>query len=221
MANPIIVTGASGALGHAVVCRLVEQGERVVGIDRGEPRGMSGAALELGGVDLTEPSSVTSAMARIVAQEGPPRGLVTIAGGFAFEPVAEGSAETFDKMYQMNVRTAVSMVYAALPHLTQTKGSIVTIGAAAALQPGAGMAPYAASKAAIHALTQSLADEMSGKGVRVNAVLPTILDTPTNRQSMPDADPAQWVSLDDAASAIVYLLSEAASGVNGALVRLG
>ena len=120
-------------------------------------------------------------------------------------------------MYQMNVRTAVVASQAALSHLAATgSGRIVNVGALAALKAGMGMGAYAASKAGVVRLTEALAEEVKDRGVTVNAVLPSIIDTPTNRPDMPDADPGRWVSPTALASVIAFLLSDEAAAVTGA-----
>ena len=119
----------------------------------------------------------------------------------------------------MNVQTAANASRAATPHLRRSSaGRIVNVGANAALKASLGMGPYAASKAGVHSLTQSLAEELKSDGVTVNAVLPSILDTPTNRTDMPKADFGSWVTLDELAAVMLFLASEAASGVTGALI---
>jgi len=117
----------------------------------------------------------------------------------------------------MNVLTAAAASKAALPHLASGGGAIVNVGANGAVKAAAGMGPYAASKAGVHRLTESLAEEWKGK-VRVNAILPSILDTPANRADMPKADPSDWVSPAEAAAVILFLASDAASAVTGALL---
>ncbi|MCQ8184212.1 SDR family oxidoreductase [Parvularcula maris] len=213
MLGTIIVTGAAGVLGRAVCAKVEEAGGRALGVDLA-PEVPSG----VGGVDLTDEAAVTEAFGKLAAS-GPIQGLANIAGGFVWEKVEGGSAESFDRLYRMNLRTAVLASRAVLPHLSQG-GAIVNVGAAAAAAPGEGMAPYAASKAGVSALTESLAEELRVRRIRVNAVLPTILDTPTNRGDMPDADFAAWVDPEDAAEAVVFLLSEQARAVTGASLKL-
>jgi NAD(P)-dependent dehydrogenase (short-subunit alcohol dehydrogenase family) len=119
----------------------------------------------------------------------------------------------------MNVTTAANACRAALPHLrASTAGRIVNVGANAALRSGAGMGAYAASKAGVHRLTESLAEELKADRITVNAVLPSILDTPANRADMPKADPSAWVSPAELSAVILFLASAAASAVTGALV---
>ena len=144
-------------------------------------------------------------------------GLANIAGGFTWQPVADGEIESFDKMFAINLRTA-AIASRAATGLMKAGGAIVNVGANAVAAPGMGMAPYAASKAGVHALTQSLADELGGRNIRVNAILPTILDTPTNRADMPDADTSDWVKPEAAADVVAFLLSDQSRCVTGALL---
>lgn len=219
MAN-FIVTGGLGVLGRAVVAELAGQGHRVAAVDIAPAPDDAGGGTVFGSVDLADEAAVGTAFGAAVAALGGLDGLVNVAGGFAWEPVEGGSLETWDAMQRINLRTALVATRTALPHLG-AGGAIVNIGAAAAARPGTGMAPYAASKAGVMALTQSLAEELKARGIRVNAVLPTILDTPANRRDMPDADPAAWVQPAAAARVIAFLLSDAAGPINGAGIPLG
>jgi NAD(P)-dependent dehydrogenase (short-subunit alcohol dehydrogenase family) len=145
--------------------------------------------------------------------------LINIAGGFRWETVRAGSLDTWDLMYRINVRTAVAASQAALPHLLASgDGRIVNIGAAGALKAAAGMGAYAASKAGITKLTEALADELKDQGVTVNALLPSIIDTPANRADMPGADSTRWVKPEQLAGTIAFLLSEPARAITGALI---
>jgi len=219
MSRVVIVTGASGALGRAVVARLKADGAIVAAVDAA-PSVEIEADLTLPGVDLADVASVGAAFDTVVATLGAVHGLANVAGGFVWEPMMGGEADSWDRMFRTNLLTAALASRSALPHLLKQGGAIVNVGAAGAIDPATGMAPYAASKAGVMALTRSLADEVRGKGVRVNAVLPTILDTPTNRRDMPDADPAGWVRPADAAEVIAFLLSDASVAVNGAGIAL-
>ncbi len=216
----VIVTGAFGALGTAVVSELAAQGDTVVAVDRAPAPAAFDGALALGGVDLAEEAEVSAAYLKAVERFGGLDGLVNIAGGFVWESFEEGSLESFDRMYRINLRTAANSCRCALPHLLVSRGAVVNVGAAAAVRAGAGMAPYAASKAGVLALTESLADECRSTGVRVNAVLPTIIDTVANRESMPDADTSAWVRPQAAAKVVAFLLSPAAGAVTGSGVLL-
>lgn len=216
----VIVTGGFGALGRAVVAGLTQRGFTVAAVDVAPAPAGFPAALALGGVDLTDEKAVSAAYAAVAEKLGALNGLVNIAGGFVWEPVEGGTLANWDKMYQMNLRTAATSSAAALPHLLRQGGAIVNVGAAAAAQPGVGMAPYTASKAGVRALTESLAEEMRGKKVRVNAILPTIIDTPANHAAMPDADSSAWVRPEAAAKVIAFLLSDESAAITGASLPL-
>ncbi len=215
----IAITGASGALGKVVVDSAAARGARVACIDRAATKGGAAAdRIELGGVDLTDPAQALHAVDAAAAHFGRLDVLVNIAGAFAFETISDGDPKTWQRLYAINVMTAMNASRAAIPHLVASgAGRIVNIGATGALQAGAGMGAYAASKAAVHRLTEALASELKGK-VTVNAVLPSTIDTPANRRDMPKADFAAWVTTAELANAILFLASDAASGVTGALV---
>ncbi len=215
----IVVTGAMGALGKVVAEVTLARGARVACIDHA-PSQIAAAPnrFELGGVDLSDAAQTGQAIAAVVAQFGRLDALINIAGGFAFEAVAEGNPKTWQRMYELNVLTALNASQAAIPHLaTSGVGRIINVGAMGALQAGAGMGPYAASKAGVHRLTEALAAEWKGK-ITVNAVLPSTIDTPANRASMPKADFAKWVTPKELAEVILFLASDAASAVTGALI---
>lgn len=217
MTGIVAVTGAAGALGRKTVEILGAAGWTVVGIDLSEVAADS-VALALGGVDLTDEAAMAGAAARISAELGQLDGLVNIAGGFAWETVADGSVATWDRLYAMNVRTALIASRALLPMITASRGAIVNIGAAAATKAAAGMGAYAASKSGVARLTEALAEEVKAQGVRVNAILPSILDTPANRADMPDADFGSWVTPTQLAGVAAFLLSPAADAITGALI---
>ncbi|MBS0349183.1 MAG: SDR family NAD(P)-dependent oxidoreductase [Proteobacteria bacterium] len=217
----IVVTGGFGFLGSALATRLVKEGARVALIDRAPVPASSLPCVELalGEVDLGSPESASKAFGRIAETLGSIDALVNVAGGFLWETLASGCVESWDRMYGMNLRTAVIASQAALPYLlARGSGRLVNVGALGAVKAAAGMGAYAASKAGVARLTEALAEELKDKGVTVNAVLPSIIDTPANRADMPDADPTRWVSADALASVIVFLLSEEASAVSGALI---
>lgn len=212
-----IVTGALGALGTAVVRALEAAGAKVAAIDAA-PVPAGGNNLAYGGVDLSDSDAAGTAIARAISDMGGLDGLVNVAGTFRWESVADGDVATWDLLYRINVRTAVMASKAALPALEKSKGAIVNVSAAASAKAAAGMGAYTASKSGVSRLTEALADEMKDKGVRVNAVLPTIIDTPANRKDMPDADFSKWVSPDALADAILFLLSDKARAITGALL---
>lgn len=215
----IVVTGASGALGKVVAETASARGARVAGIDYAPAQiPATPTRLELGGVDLTDAAKAKAAIEAVVAHFGALDALINIAGGFAFETVADGGPGTWQRMYALNVMTALNASRAAIPHLISSgAGRIVNIGAMGALQAGSGMGAYAASKAGVHRLTEALAAELKGK-VTVNAVLPSTIDTAANRASMPKADFTKWVTPKELADVILFLASDAASAVTGALL---
>jgi NAD(P)-dependent dehydrogenase (short-subunit alcohol dehydrogenase family) len=215
----VVVTGASGALGKVVVEAALARGARVGGINHTTSQlPVTANRIELGGIDLTDAAQAKEAIDVIASHFGGLDVLINVAGGFAFETVAEGETKNWQRMYALNVLTALHASRSAIPHLvTSRSGRIVNVGAMAALQAGSGMGPYAASKAGVHRLTEALASEWKGK-LTVNAVLPSIIDTPANRASMPKADFEKWVKPEELAEVILFLASDAASAVTGALI---
>jgi NAD(P)-dependent dehydrogenase (short-subunit alcohol dehydrogenase family) len=214
-----VITGALGALGRVVAEMALARGAKVAGVDHAQAQvPASSERLELGGVDLTDPAQAAKAIEAAARHFGKLDALINIAGGFAFETVADGDAQTWQRMFALNVMTARNASHAALPHLSASgAGRIVNVGAMGALQAGSGMGPYAASKAAVHRLTEALAAECKGK-VTVNAVLPSTIDTAANRASMPKADFSKWVTPQELTEVILFLTSDAASAVTGALI---
>ncbi|MGA0605214.1 SDR family NAD(P)-dependent oxidoreductase [Phenylobacterium sp. VNQ135] len=220
MADRIIaITGAAGVLGSAVAQAAAELPCKLALIDHAKAcPGPNGAFIQTG-VDLTDAGQAGAAIDAVADKLGGLDVLLNIAGGFRWETIEGGSSDTWPQLYRLNVLTATNASRAAIPHLKRSAaGRIVNVGSAAALKAGLGMGAYAASKAGVHALTQSLAEELKADGVTVNAVLPSIIDTPTNRADMPDADFSAWVAPKDLAAVILFLASEAATPVTGALV---
>lgn len=219
----IAITGAFGVLGSAVATAAAAQGARLALLDfaQAPPAGLPSGSevLVLGGVDLTDMVAAGAAVDAVADRFGGLDALLNIAGGFRWETLEDSGYESWHKLFQMNVQTAANTSRAATPHLRRSPaGRIVNVGANAALKASLGMGPYAASKAGVHSLTQSLAEELKADGVTVNAVLPSILDTPANRVDMPQADFGSWVAPEELAAVILFLASEAASGVTGALI---
>lgn len=213
----IIVTGAAGILGQALVRRLVDDGLDVAALDLADSIPDVGQAHSLGGVDLTDAAATADAVAQL-AGDGALAGLANIAGGFVWEMHGADSPASYEKMYRLNVQSAVNACTAALPALRKGQGAMVNVAAAATLKAGAGMGAYAASKAGVMKLTEALAAEELDSGVRANAVMPSIIDTPANRADMPDADFGKWVSPEALAAVIAFLLSDAAAPVTGACI---
>jgi NAD(P)-dependent dehydrogenase (short-subunit alcohol dehydrogenase family) len=217
-----IVTGGTGGLGGAVVARLLEEGWRVVvpwiaerELERLEPH----ERLELIQADLFDADAV-AAVAAAGAREAdaPLRGVVNLVGGFAAgDRVHATSIEEFERQFRLNLRPTYLVSQAALPHLLEAGvGSIVCVGTRAALQPFRGAAGYVASKAAVIAFAQAVAVEYKDDGIRCNAILPSVIDTPANRASMPNADHDRWVKPADIAGVISHLLSDDSAPVSGA-----
>jgi len=221
MAQVAVVTGAFGALGRVVAHAAVEAGYEVAALDfaAAPAPGLDPKVMPLGGVDLADPSQALSAIEAVLVRFGRIDALFNIAGGFAWETIADGSIAAWERLHRLNLLTALNASKAALPHLVAAGGgAIVNVGANAALKAGVGMGAYAASKAAVHRLTEAMAEEWKGRGLTVNAVLPSIIDTPANRADMPDADFAKWVTPADLAAVMLFLASPEARSVTGALV---
>ena len=222
----IVVTGGFGALGGAVAEAAARRSASVAAVDctPAAPTGLAGRlgpkALIVGGVDLSLPHAAQRAMSEVSARYGRIDALLNIAGGFRWEKIADAAnAESWDRLFAINLKTALNASRAAIPHLLESgEGRIVNVGAQAAVRASEGMGAYAASKAAVHRLTESLADELKLKGVTVNAVLPLIIDTPANRADMPSADFSRWVSPAEIAAVILFLASGEAGAVTGALI---
>lgn len=219
----VAITGAFGVLGSAVAAAAAGQGARLALIDfakaprPGLPSGPD--VFVQGGVDLTDTVAAGAAIDAAADHFGGLDALLNIAGGFSWEKVEGSPGETWKRLFLMNVQTASNACRAAIPHLKRSAaGRIVNVGANAALKASLGMGPYAASKAGVHSLTQALAEELKADGVTVNAVLPSIIDTPTNRADMPKADFASWVAPQDLAAVMLFLAGEDARAVTGALI---
>ena len=217
-----VISGGFGALGRVVAKAAVDGGARVAIFDQGlvpKDADFGKDALLLGGVDLSSADVAREAVGKVKKQYGRLDCLINIAGTFKWETLEDGNAATWDQLFQINVKTAVNASKAALPLLMASgSGRIINIGANAAIKAGQGMGPYAASKAAVHRFTESLAEELKTKNVTVNAVLPSIIDTPANRKDMPNADFSKWVAPAELAAVILFLASEEARAVTGALI---
>lgn len=210
----MIVTGGAGVLGLSVAQRARALGAEVVLLDV-----LSDFEHEVGTyhqVDLTDDGAV----AEVFASIGQFDSLANIAGGFDMGPTVYATEDAmWDAMFTINVTTLRTVLRHALPRLIeQGRGSIVNVGALGALRGAANMGAYTAAKSTVMRLTESLSDEVRHQGVNVNAVLPSLIDTPRNRADMPDADHDAWVSPDELANVICFLASDDACAVHGALV---
>jgi NAD(P)-dependent dehydrogenase (short-subunit alcohol dehydrogenase family) len=219
-----IVTGGTGGLGSAVVTRLLDDGWRVVvpwvvesELERVQPHDR----LELIQADLFDADAVSEVVESAGANASAPlRGLVNLVGGFAAGArVDETPIEDFEKQFRLNLRPTYLMVQAAVPRMIRAGGgSIVCTGTRAALQPFKGAAGYIASKAAVIAFANAVAAEYRDDGVRCNTILPSVIDTPANRASMPDADHDRWVKPAQIAGVISFLLSADSPPTSGAAI---
>lgn len=218
MTRTLVITGGHGVLGRAVLEAAVAEGLNVAVIDHARGEAVPDGVLELGGVDLTDGAAAERAMSAVAERFGGIDGLLNIAGGFVWQTV-DDAEPAWERMFALNVTTALNATRAALPHLKKSEeGRIVNVGANGALKSAAGMGAYAASKSGVHRLTESLAEELKPTSVTVNAVLPSILDTEQNRKDMPDADPAKWVRPADLARVMLFLASPDSRAITGALI---
>lgn len=222
----VMITGAAGQLGRAVAAAFGAQGAKLVLVDR--ERAVLEAAYEaemfepqdalLLPCDLLDAHAVAAAVEEALRNFGRIDVLCNIAGGFRMgEAVHETSDATWDFLHDINARTLLHAARAVVPGmLRQGAGCIVNVGAYAALRGVAQMGAYTASKSTVIRLTEAMSAELREQGVRVNCVLPSILDTPDNRAAMPGADPARWVAPAALADVMVFLASDAAQAVHGA-----
>ena len=208
----VLVTGAAGTVGNVVARRFHEAGATVTGVDVVA----HDAPWKTVVADLIDPNGAADAVAKAGAVDI----LANIAGGFTMgEDVAETSDDTWNFMLNLNARTVLNMCRAATPGMVaRGGGKIVNIGARGALRGAAKMGAYIASKSVVMRLTETLADELKHKGVNVNCILPSIIDTPPNRAAMPDANFAEWVPPEHIADVVLFLASPAADSIHGAAI---
>jgi NAD(P)-dependent dehydrogenase (short-subunit alcohol dehydrogenase family) len=224
MPQSAIVTGGTGGLGSAVTARLLDDGWRVVVpwvVERELERVQERDGLELVQADLFDADAVAGVVSLAAGEaDAPLRGVVNLVGGFSMGArVHETPIEVFEKQFRLNLRPTYLVVSAAVPHLLSAGGgSIVCVGTRAAIQPFSGAAGYISSKAAVIAFAQAVAAEYKNDGIRCNAILPSVIDTPANRQSMPKADFEKWVKPADIAGVIAGLLSDDSRPTSGAAV---
>lgn len=224
----VVITGAAGNLGRAIVQAFESQGASLVLLDRKDGRLMKTfpaiAALDkhflINGVDLTSEASVGDAISQVATKYRGIDVLVNTAGGYhAGTPVHETSVETLDFMMDINARTAFLSCQAVVPHMLDAgSGKIINIGARPGMKGFAKSSAYAMSKSAVLRLTESLSAELKREGINVNAVLPGTIDTPANREAMPDANYSRWVTPQSIGEVILFLASGSADDVHGALI---
>jgi len=218
----VLITGAAGNLGAALAELLSARGADLVLLDvrregLEQRYGQATARHMLLPVNLLEPADVQAAVLAAQERFGRIDVLCNLAGGFRMGPTVHATQDRdWDFLIDVNVRTLLNMVRSVVPGmLAAGGGSIVNVGAQSALSGAAHMGAYCASKGAVIRLTESMAAELREQNIRVNCVLPSIIDTPENRAAMPEANPARWVSPQDLAQAIAFLASDAARAVHG------
>ncbi|MCW5654341.1 SDR family NAD(P)-dependent oxidoreductase [Hydrogenophaga sp.] len=221
----VLITGACGNLGKAVAQMFSSNGWTLVLLDREQAQlnsvfGTDGERQLSLAANLLDAASVQSAVQQALQRFGRIDVLCNLAGGFRMgEPVHETSDGTWDFLMGLNVRSVLHTARAVVPAMLAAGGGrIVNIGAGAAGKGGANMGAYAASKSAVARLTESMSAELRERGINVNCVLPSIIDTPENRKDMPKADPSRWVSPASLAGVIAFLASDAARDIHGASV---
>ena len=219
MQKTAVVTGGTGYLGQAVVRRFISEGFAVH---------LSAAnAKELsryegpGNVTVADLADLESARKWASTIDSPVHAVALIAGGFAMKPLKEMAAADFDQMFDMNVRTAANSLSAMIPLMERADGAAAVLVGSQSYEGAAGMALYAASKAAVVSLSRSAALELRKQKIRVNAILPNTIDTPANRSAMPDADFDKWAKPDEIADVISFLCSSSSVLVSGMAVRVG
>ena len=215
----VVVTGGSGAVGRVASRRFAEAGARVVVADVTPPPGEVGP-VAYHETDVLDEASVRGLFERVASEHGGPHVLVNIAGGFQFGPSVEEMEESdWDGLLQLNLKSAFLTIKNVLPYMkAQGYGRIVSIAARSGLHGDPMVAHYSVSKGGVILLTQSVAAEVKAHDITVNAVLPSIIDTPANRAAMPDAKAERWVQPNDLANVLLFLASEEARAVSGAAV---
>jgi NAD(P)-dependent dehydrogenase (short-subunit alcohol dehydrogenase family) len=224
----VLIAGGTGGLGNAVSRAFLEAGAKVVVTYRKEEEfaalqqaaAAKVAALEGAVVDVTDERASREFVGGVLSRHGRVDALVNTVGGYAGGvKLWELETRVFDAMLSLNLRSGYALARAVVPAmLKQKQGAIVNVAAKAAFDHGAGASAYAASKAAAVAMMDSLAADLKGTGIRVNSILPSIIDTATNRQAMPDADFAVWPKPEEIARVILFLCSDEAAVVHGAAI---
>jgi len=229
-ASVALVTGGTGALGSAIVRRLLADGGLVAApyvVDKERERLLGAlsdgerARVEVERCDVTDGAAVDTLVAALMARHRRLDVLVMAVGGFAGGRLVETDRATWDSMLAINLTSAFVAARAVMPHMIAARsGRVVVIGSRAVVPPAAGFIAYTAAKAGVIALAQALAQEVKADGVTVNVVLPSTMDTPANRAAMPDVDPRTWVTVEAVADAIGFLVGPTAAHVNGTLLAI-
>jgi NAD(P)-dependent dehydrogenase (short-subunit alcohol dehydrogenase family) len=224
----VVVAGGTGGLGRTVSLAFLEEGAKVIVTYRKEEEllalkrsaGQNLASLEGHSVDVTNELSTAEFVSKVFAEHGALDVLVNTVGGYAGGvKLWDLKTNVFDQMLALNLRSGYNLARAVVPAMLKAgHGAIVNIAAKAALDHGAGASAYAASKAAALALMDSLAGDVKGTGVRVNSILPSIIDTAANRAAMPGSDFSAWPKPEDIANVVLFLASDFAKTIHGAAV---
>lgn len=219
----VLITGGTGGLGAAVTRAFVEAGYRVATTYTNREKWESLGDLRDGIVgleaDLLDAGAAEAAARRAAEELGELYALVNLVGGFAIGTLAGTTEETWDRMMDLNLKSTFLATHAALEHVPDG-GRIVNVGTATVTNKAPGLAAYVASKGGLMTLTQSLANELKRRRVTVNAVLPTVIDTPANRRAMPNADHSSWLLPEEVAAVILFLVSAKGSTITGNLIAL-
>jgi NAD(P)-dependent dehydrogenase (short-subunit alcohol dehydrogenase family) len=224
----VLVTGGTGALGQAVVQAVARRGHAASVVYRApeEWTRLSDALQDVGerllGLegDALSPEFMEASVRTTVERFGSLDGLFHLVGGYAYAPLADTTPDLWQRMLNLNLSSAYVAARATLSALTASRGVMVFVGTQAALTTPANQSAYNAGKAGVMALAQTLAKELRPKGIRVNSIVPDIIDTPANRRSMPNANYDRWLTPEQIADVLLYLLSDEASGVTGATIAL-
>lgn len=217
----VLIAGGSGALGQVVAPACVATGAQVITVNRHLPSMQIKGIVAMAG-DVTDEADTRRLVTEVIQKAGRLDVLINLVGGFAEGRVQDTDITVWQRMLMMNLTAGFLLSRAVLPAMTQQRaGRILHIAAKAAIDPFPGAAAYIVAKSGLAALIRTLALEVAGSGVTVNGVLPSTIDTPNNRKSMPDANPSKWVKPESVARLLVFLASDEASQVNGALIPVG
>jgi NAD(P)-dependent dehydrogenase (short-subunit alcohol dehydrogenase family) len=219
----VVVTGATGGPGSAVVHAFLSEGATVWGIlGPSSPSRIADANFATVAADLRVPAEAELAVRKVIETSGKIDVLLHLTGGFAGgKPVAETDDAAWNRMLDLNLHTAIHIARAVLPHMLQAgKGRIVAIGSRTGVEPAAGLSAYGVSKAALIALMRTIAAEVRNSGITANIVLPSVIDTPANRAASPAADFSKWVQPESIARLLLFLASDAAADINGAVLPI-
>ena len=217
----VLIAGGSGALGRTVTPAFAQSGARVITADRNPPPDQLAAGKAMK-VDVTDDAAVRRLVDDVILTAGRLDALVNLVGGFAMGRLVDTDASLWQRMLTMNVTSAFLLSKAVLPHMVERgTGRILHVAAWAAVEPFPGAAAYLVAKSSLLALIRLLALKLKGSGVTVNGVLPTTIDTPANRASMPHTDPSTWTKPESIADTLLFLASDEAGQINGAAIPVG